>query len=75
MIQNNAVGMALKEIRTKAGKTLDESAKICGHTKSWLADIESGRRTLDFKDALTLTSFYDSTMQHLSDLCNDYMKK
>ncbi len=72
--ENVAVGQAMRMIRNRSGKTLAEAAGLCGHTRSWLSDIESGRRTLNFDDAMKLMSFYGSTMQALSDLYTDYMK-
>ena len=47
-----AVGQAMRMIRNRSGKTLAEAAGLCGHTRSWLSDIESGRRTLNFDDAM-----------------------
>lgn len=40
MTSNKAVGLALRDFRRQANKTLQESAQKCGHTKSWLSDIE-----------------------------------
>ena len=65
--KDKIAGSAIRELRKKAGKTLRESAEKCGHTTSWLSDIESGRRSLDFNDARDLCVFYGFTLADLSD--------
>lgn len=70
MTNNRTVGAAIRELRMQAGKTIQESAQRCGHTRSWLSDIESGRRALDFNDARDLCMFYSFTLQDLSEACN-----
>lgn len=72
MTNNKVVGASIRELRKKAGKTLRESAQRCNHTVSWLSDIESGRRALDFSDAKTLCTFYGFTLSDLSRACDRY---
>lgn len=66
--KNKIVGLAIRTLRKKAGRTLQQSAEKCEHTTSWLADIESGRRSLDFNDARTLCIYYGYTLSDLSEL-------
>ena len=67
-MSNKIVGLAIKTLRERAGKTLEQSARQCGHGKSWLGNIESGTRKLTFDDAKILTRFYGADVQVLSDL-------
>jgi transcriptional regulator with XRE-family HTH domain len=67
MNDNKVTGIAIKTLRKKANRTLRESAEQCGHTTSWLSDIESGRRALDFNDARVLCKYYGFTLTDLSD--------
>ena len=70
--KDKVAGAAIRYLRKKAGRTLKESAEHCNHTSSWLSDIESGRRALDFNDARDLCKFYNCTLSDLSDTFDIY---
>lgn len=72
MASKKAVGKAIRELRMKANKTLQESGIACGHEKQWLSNIESGRRRLTFDDAKILTNFYGVKLSDLADLSDYY---
>lgn len=74
MTSKKAVGKAVRDIRIKANKTLQEGGEACGHGKQWLSNIESGIRRLTFNDAKTLTDFYGSTLKELAELSDYYDK-
>lgn len=61
-------GKALRYARTKANKTLEESAKICGHTKAWLSDIERGSRRISFENAMKLLEFYNADFDEIREM-------
>lgn len=75
MTNNKTVGAAIRELRKRSGKTVNDSAQRCGHTRSWLSDIESGRRALDFNDAKDLCTFYGFTLQDLSEACDRHAQE
>lgn len=74
MTNKKAVGRAIRELRLKADKTLQEASAVCGHEKQWLSNVESGRRRLTFDDAKALTNFYGFTVNDLAELSDDYDK-
>lgn len=61
-------GNALRHARISANKTLEESAKICGHTKAWLSDIERGSRRISFDEAMKLLYFYDADFDEIREI-------
>lgn len=63
-----AYGMALRTLREKAGKTLEESARQCGHTRMWLSNIERGTKRIYFEDAKILVDYYGYTLSYLAEL-------
>lgn len=67
-------GKALRELRNKAGLTMLEVASKQGKTKSWLSEIENGRKNVYFEDAKWLCKLYGVTLQDLSDLIDNYEK-
>ncbi len=72
-LEMKAVGLAIRQLRLDAQKTLMDSAKKCNNTKNWLVNIESGRRRLSFPDAKILCDYYGTDLNRLSQLCDDYM--
>ena len=66
MDENKKIGIALKSIRTAGGFTAEQSAKAIGHTSSWIFDIESGRRNVNFRDARALCYYYGVSVDYLS---------
>lgn len=64
----HAYGMALRTLREKANKTLEESAQQCGHHKMWLSNIERGVKRIYFEDATKLVKFYGYSMDYLVEL-------
>ena len=70
-----AVGLAIRQLRIEAQKTLIESAKMCDNTKNWLVNIESGRRRLTFPDAKVLCEFYGVELNRLAELTDKYEAK
>lgn len=75
MLSELAIGMALKQLRLNANKTLLQASKQCGHGKTWLSNIECGTRRLMFEDARTLCDFYGVTLKDLSDLSEHFEAK
>lgn len=75
MLSEQAIGMALKQLRQNANKTLIQSSRQCGHGKTWLSNIEAGTRRLTFDDAKTLCDFYGVTLRDLSDLSEVFERK
>lgn len=67
-------GQALKELRNKANYTMLEVAERRGKTKSWLSEIENGRKNVYFEDAKWLCNLYGVSLQHLADLIDQYQK-
>ena len=47
-----------------------EVAERRGKTKSWLSEIENGRKNVYFEDAKWLCNLYGVSLQHLADLRN-----
>ena len=74
-LETKAVGLAIRQLRIDAQKTLMESAKTCNNTKNWLVNIESGRRRITFHDAKTLCEFYGVQVSVLAELTNKYLEK
>lgn len=72
-LETKAVGLAIRQLRIDAQKTLMESAKTCGNTKNWLVNIESGRRRITFHDAKTLCEFYNADLSALAELTDKYL--
>lgn len=68
---NSLQGNALRYMRNTVGKTIEESAKACKHQKSWLSDIEHGRRNILFKDAKSLCHYYGYTLDELANMIDD----
>lgn len=66
MDENKDIGKALKLLRSNAGYSADDVAASLGHTSSWLYDIESGRRNINFRDARALCDFYGVSVDYLS---------
>lgn len=71
-LEYKAVGLAIRQLRIDAQKTLKESAKMCDNTKNWLTNIEMGRRRLSFPDAKVLCEFYGTDVNTLSQLSDKY---
>lgn len=67
-------GKALRELRTRANYTMLEVAERRGKTKSWLSEIENGRKNVYFEDAKWLCNLYGVSPQHLADLIDQYQK-
>lgn len=67
-------GKALRELRNKANYTMLEVAERRGKTKSWLSEIENGRKNVYFEDAKWLCNLYGVSLQHLADLIDQYQK-
>lgn len=67
-------GQALKELRNKANYTMLEVAERRGKTKSWLSEIENGRKNVYFEDAKWLCNLYGVSLQYLADLIDQYQK-
>ena len=67
-------GQALKELRKKANYTMLEVAERKGKTKSWLSEIENGRKNVYFEDAKWLCNLYGVSLQYLADLIDQYQK-
>lgn len=67
-------GLALKELRNKANYTMLEVAERRGKTKSWLSEIENGRKNVYFEDAKWLCNLYGVSLQYLADLIDQYQK-
>ncbi len=67
-------GKALKELRNKSNYTMLEVAERRGKTKSWLSEIENGRKNVYFEDAKWLCNLYGVSLQHLADLIDQYQK-
>ena len=67
-------GQALKELRNKANYTMLEVAERRGKTKSWLSEIENGRKNVYFEDAKWLCNLYGVSLQYLADLIDQYKK-
>lgn len=65
---------ALKELRNKANYTMLEVAERRGKTKSWLSEIENGRKNVYFEDAKWLCNLYGVSLQYLADLIDQYQK-
>lgn len=61
-------GNALRYMRVSANKTLEQSAKVCNHKKTWLSEIEHGRKNVLFNDAKKLCSYYGYTLDDLSNM-------
>lgn len=72
-LETKAVGLAIRQLRIEAQKTLMESAKTCNNTKNWLVNIESGRRRITFRDAKTLCEFYNVEVSVLAELTDKYL--
>lgn len=64
-------GRILRYMRTNANKTLEESAKLCGHTKAWLSDIERGSRRIAFDDAMKLLEFYNADFDEIREMLKE----
>ena len=58
------IGEQLRRIRTSAGFTQKTAAALTGHSRDWIANIETGRSSVRFKDAVNLLVAY----KRLSDL-------
>ena len=67
-------GQALKELINKANYTMLEVAERRGKTKSWLSEIENGRKNVYFEDAKWLCNLYGVSLQYLADLIDQYQK-
>ena len=67
-------GQVLKELRNKANYTMLEVAERMGKTKSWLSEIENGRKNVYFEDAKWLCNLYGVSLQYLADLIDQYQK-
>ena len=67
-------GQGLKELRNKANYTMLELAERRGKTKSWLSEIENGRKNVYFEDAKWLCNLYGVSLQYLADLIDQYQK-
>ena len=67
-------GQVLKELRNKANYTMLEVAERRGKTKSWLSEIENGRKNVYFEDAKWLCNLYGVSLQYLADLIDQYQK-
>lgn len=67
-------GQALKELRNKDNYTMLEVAERRGKTKSWLSEIENGRKNVYFEDAKWLCNLYGVSLQYLADLIDQYQK-
>lgn len=67
-------GKALKELRNEANYTMLEVAERRGKTKSWLSEIENGRKNVYFEDAKWLCNLYGVSLQQLADLIDQYQK-
>ena len=67
-------GQALKKLINKANYTMLEVAERRGKTKSWLSEIENGRKNVYFEDAKWLCNLYGVSLQYLADLIDQYQK-
>lgn len=67
-------GKALRELRNKARLTMLEVSSKQGKTKSWLSEIENGRKNIYFADAKWLCELYGVTVQDLADLIDIHEK-
>ena len=67
-------GQALKELINKANYTMLEVAERRGKTKSWLSEIENGRKNVYFEDTKWLCNLYGVSLQYLADLIDQYQK-
>lgn len=67
-------GKALRDLRKKANLTMQEVGNRCGKTKSWLSEIENGRKNIYFNDAKFLCKLYGVSLQEFVDLINYYSK-
>lgn len=67
-------GLALKQFRKECGFTNQEVVDRVGKTKSWLSEIENGRKNVYFEDAKWLCNLYGVSLQHLADLIDQYQK-
>ena len=46
-MNRDTIGLAVRRARRFAGLSLEVTAGLCGHTKSWLSKIENGHAALD----------------------------
>ena len=59
----------MKRYRKKTGQSQDAIGELLGFTGSYICHIEAGRKTLQFRDALKLTTLSDSNIT-LDDVIN-----
>lgn len=68
-------GKVLETLRKRANKTQAEGAKIFGHGRSWLNDIEKGRVNISLPNGRRLVEFYGFTLNDYSKLYSDLQKR
>ena len=61
-------GKTLEIMRKRANMTQEEGAKIFGHGRSWLNEIEKGRSNITFKDGRKLVNHYGFGMNDYENL-------
>ena len=58
-------GKVLETLRKRANRTQEQGARVCGHGRSWINDIEKGRVDIKLSDARKIVESYGFTL-------NDY---
>lgn len=64
-------GKTLEILRKKANMTQEDGARIFGHGRAWLNEIEKGRSNIYLKDARKLVEHYGFNLSDYSAIYND----
>ena len=68
-------GKTLEILRKKANKTQADGARIFGHGRSWLNDIEKGRLNITLDNGRRLVEFYGFNLNDYAKLYSELEKR
>ncbi len=68
-------GKALELLRKKANRTQEEGARLLGHGRSWLNDIEKGRMNISLSNGRKLIEFYGFNLNDFTEIYNELQKR
>ena len=67
-LERRQLGLRLRRLRERRGRTQHEAATAIGRLRSRILDIEDGRSTLHPTDLTTLLDLYDATATQRAEL-------
>lgn len=68
-------GKVLETLRKDAKKTQEQGAKVCGHGRSWINEIEKGRVDIKLSDARKIVESYGFTLNDYVSLYDKFLNK